>query len=126
MEGLNARFYRPTNFAASCKQHDSKLYFLLMNSFSTSRDTLEFLKKYPALGEPSALQLMQKPSCPKWTPRHSLSGRVAVDLNLNGARRAMATFILRCLVRAGWIGCSAKVLNIFSFPTRTISARVST
>src|SRR5579884_1836816 len=35
------------------------LRFILMNSFSTSRDTLEFLKKYSALGEPSILELMQ-------------------------------------------------------------------
>lgn len=35
------------------------LRFMLMNSFSTSRDTLEFLKKYPALGDPSKLELMQ-------------------------------------------------------------------
>ncbi len=41
------------------KKHDTPLRFLLMNSFSTSRDTLEFLKKYPALGEPSSLELMQ-------------------------------------------------------------------
>lgn len=37
----------------------SPLRFMLMNSFSTSRDTLEFLKKYSALGEPSKLELMQ-------------------------------------------------------------------
>ena len=41
------------------EQHHSPLRFLLMNSFSTSRDTLEFLKKYPALGGPSGLELMQ-------------------------------------------------------------------
>jgi UDP-N-acetylglucosamine pyrophosphorylase len=41
------------------EKHHCPLRFLLMNSFSTSRDTLEFLKKYPALGEPSRLELMQ-------------------------------------------------------------------
>lgn len=35
------------------------LRFLLMNSFSTSRDTLEALRKYPELGEPESLELMQ-------------------------------------------------------------------
>src|SRR5438105_14735010 len=33
------------------KRHGVALRFLLMNSFSTSRDTLDFLKKYPDLGE---------------------------------------------------------------------------
>jgi len=33
--------------------------FMLMNSFTTSRDTLEFLKKYPELGDPTSLELMQ-------------------------------------------------------------------
>jgi UDP-N-acetylglucosamine pyrophosphorylase len=41
------------------KQHASQLRFLLMNSFSTSRDTLEFLRQYPELGEPQTLELMQ-------------------------------------------------------------------
>ncbi|HZQ45800.1 MAG TPA: UTP--glucose-1-phosphate uridylyltransferase, partial [Verrucomicrobiae bacterium] len=41
------------------QKHNTPLRFLLMNSFSTSRDTLEFLKKYPGLGEPSRLELMQ-------------------------------------------------------------------
>jgi len=33
--------------------------FLLMNSFSTSTDTLQFLRKYPDLGDPASLELMQ-------------------------------------------------------------------
>jgi UDP-N-acetylglucosamine pyrophosphorylase len=33
--------------------------FLLMNSFNTSTDTLAFLARYPDLGEPKALELMQ-------------------------------------------------------------------
>ncbi len=39
--------------------HSVDLEFLFMNSFSTSRDTLEFLKKYPSLGRPDSLELMQ-------------------------------------------------------------------
>lgn len=35
------------------------LRFLMMNSFSTSSDTLAFLARYPELGEPSSLELMQ-------------------------------------------------------------------
>ena len=35
------------------------LRFLVMNSFSTSEDTLEALRKYPDLGEPETLELMQ-------------------------------------------------------------------
>jgi UDP-N-acetylglucosamine pyrophosphorylase len=41
------------------RQNASSLRFLLMNSFSTSRDTLHFLKKYPDLGDPAQLELMQ-------------------------------------------------------------------
>ncbi|MDB6016627.1 MAG: phosphoglucomutase [Pedosphaera sp.] len=41
------------------QQHNSPLRFMLMNSFSTSADTLEFLKKYPELGEPKSLELLQ-------------------------------------------------------------------
>jgi UDP-N-acetylglucosamine pyrophosphorylase len=40
-------------------KHGTPLRLLLMNSFSTSADTLEFLKKYPELGEPHSLELMQ-------------------------------------------------------------------
>ena len=35
------------------------LHFLLMNSFSTSRDTLEFLHRFPDLGRAEMLELMQ-------------------------------------------------------------------
>src|SRR6267142_1846201 len=41
------------------QKHGVPLRFLLMNSFSTSRDTLDFLRKYPQLGEPQTLELMQ-------------------------------------------------------------------
>lgn len=41
------------------ERYDCPLSFVLMNSFSTSQDTLEFLRKYPQLGEPEKLQLMQ-------------------------------------------------------------------
>jgi len=35
------------------------LSFVLMNSFSTSRDTVEFLRKHPELGPPEQLELLQ-------------------------------------------------------------------
>lgn len=41
------------------QKHGTALRFLLMDSFSTSKDTLEFLNKYPALGDPRQLELMQ-------------------------------------------------------------------
>ena len=41
------------------EKHQCHLRFLLMNSFSTSEDTLTFLKKYPQLGEAQSLELMQ-------------------------------------------------------------------
>jgi len=37
----------------------SHLRFLLLNSFSTSQDTLEHLARYPELGDPLALELLQ-------------------------------------------------------------------
>jgi UDP-N-acetylglucosamine pyrophosphorylase len=40
-------------------KHRVPLRFMLMDSFSTSRDTLEFLKRYPELGAPESLELMQ-------------------------------------------------------------------
>lgn len=41
------------------ERHGVPLRFMLMNSFSTSQDTLQFLRKYPALGKPRDLELMQ-------------------------------------------------------------------
>ena len=41
------------------EKYKSPLPFLLMNSFSTSDDTLAFLKKYPQFGESKSLELMQ-------------------------------------------------------------------
>jgi UDP-N-acetylglucosamine pyrophosphorylase len=41
------------------REHRVVLRFLLMNSYNTSRDTLDFLKTYPDLGDPKALELMQ-------------------------------------------------------------------
>ncbi len=41
------------------RQHGVPLRFMLMNSFSTSEDTLGFLAKYPQLGELRSLELMQ-------------------------------------------------------------------
>jgi UDP-N-acetylglucosamine pyrophosphorylase len=40
-------------------RHRVELRFLLMNSFTTSRDTLDFLRKYPDVGDPLSLELMQ-------------------------------------------------------------------
>ena len=40
-------------------RHGSGLRFLLMNSFATSPQTLKFLKKFPELGPPESLELMQ-------------------------------------------------------------------
>ncbi|MBM3834845.1 MAG: UTP--glucose-1-phosphate uridylyltransferase [Verrucomicrobia bacterium] len=39
--------------------HKQDLRFLLMNSFSTSRETLAYLKRYPELGRLEELELMQ-------------------------------------------------------------------
>lgn len=39
--------------------HHVPLRFVLMNSFSTSADTIEFLRRYPELGEPGSLELFQ-------------------------------------------------------------------
>ena len=41
------------------KQYQQPLRFLLMNSFNTSHQTLEFIRRYPELGEPKELELMQ-------------------------------------------------------------------
>lgn len=41
------------------RQHNSPLGFMLMNSFSTSTDTMDFLRKYPELGNASEMELMQ-------------------------------------------------------------------
>ncbi len=44
---------------AARKATGSNLKFLLLNSFSTSEDTLGHLAKYPELGNPADLELMQ-------------------------------------------------------------------
>lgn len=41
------------------EKYHMPLRFLLMNSFTTSEDTREFLKKYPELGEPESLEFVQ-------------------------------------------------------------------
>lgn len=41
------------------EQHQLQLSFVLMNSYSTSRDTRECLRKYPAVGREDQLELMQ-------------------------------------------------------------------
>lgn len=44
---------------AAREQTGSSLRFVLLNSFSTSADTLAHLARYPELGDPQALELMQ-------------------------------------------------------------------
>lgn len=41
------------------KTFGSNVRFMLMNSFSTSEDTLEFLQKYPELANDPNLELVQ-------------------------------------------------------------------
>src|SRR5882762_4988494 len=41
------------------RHFNQQLRFLLMNSFNTTGPTLEFLARYPELGEPRQLELMQ-------------------------------------------------------------------
>lgn len=41
------------------KNFKSNVRFMLMNSFSTSDDTLEFLQKYPELANDPNLELVQ-------------------------------------------------------------------
>src|ERR1043166_8085202 len=41
------------------RRYNVPLRFLLMNSFSTSADTLDFLRRYPDLGDPKSMELMQ-------------------------------------------------------------------
>jgi UDP-N-acetylglucosamine pyrophosphorylase len=40
-------------------EHKVALRFMLMDSYNTSRDTLDCLRAYPDLGDPAALELMQ-------------------------------------------------------------------
>ena len=41
------------------KKFNSPIKFMLMNSFNTSTDTLNFLKAYPSISEDPTLELMQ-------------------------------------------------------------------
>jgi UDP-N-acetylglucosamine pyrophosphorylase len=41
------------------RQSAGRIRFLLMNSFSTSADTLDYLGRYPELGDPAQLELLQ-------------------------------------------------------------------
>lgn len=52
------------------KSFKSNVRFMLMNSFSTSEDTLEFLKKYPELANDPNLELVQV--CPSVHPARPL------------------------------------------------------
>ena len=58
-DGMNFLDLTARQILALRKRHGMQLRFLLMNSFSTSADTREFLKKYPELGEPEALEFVQ-------------------------------------------------------------------
>src|SRR5436190_7098533 len=67
-DGLTFLDFIVRQFLHLRQKHGVALRFLLMNSFSTSRDTLEFLQKYPELGEPKSLELMQN-QVPKVDPK---------------------------------------------------------
>ena len=41
------------------KEYKSEVKFMLMNSFSTSKDTIDFLQKYPVLANDASLELVQ-------------------------------------------------------------------
>ena len=41
------------------KEHGARVRFLLMNSFNTSSESLAYLQRYPELGSPADLELMQ-------------------------------------------------------------------
>lgn len=41
------------------EKHGRKLRFMLMNSFNTSADTVRFFSRYPQLGQPQFIELMQ-------------------------------------------------------------------
>jgi UDP-N-acetylglucosamine pyrophosphorylase len=58
-EGLTFLDFIARQILWLCEKHRAPLRFLVMNSFSTSKDTLEFFKKYPPLGEPARLEFMQ-------------------------------------------------------------------
>lgn len=73
------------------KAFESNVRFMLMNSFSTSEDTLDFLKKYPELVNDPNLELMQV--CLFVVPR-----------------------VLCCFFNAGWVNwCEPKIRTACNF-----------
>ncbi|MGB0580554.1 MAG: UTP--glucose-1-phosphate uridylyltransferase [Limisphaerales bacterium] len=58
-DGMNFLDLAACQILALRKRFGMPLQFLLMNSFSTSEDTREFLQKYPELGDPAALEFVQ-------------------------------------------------------------------
>ena len=80
---------------------------LLMNSFSTSADTLAYLEKY-------AFPKSWRTASPRPAARNSRSW--------NGARPAMGTCIRPCWGPAGWTACWRMALNTLLSPIPTIWA----
>ncbi len=58
-DGMNFLDLTAKQIQALREKTGMSLRFLLMNSFSTSDDTREFLKRYPELGEPDSLEFVQ-------------------------------------------------------------------
>jgi UDP-N-acetylglucosamine pyrophosphorylase len=58
-EGLNFLDLIARQILVLRKGSGTKIRFLLMNSFSTSFDTLRFLSRYPDLGDPRSMEFMQ-------------------------------------------------------------------
>ena len=77
---------------AARKQTGANLRFLLMNSFSTSEDTRAHLARYPELGVPAGLELLQNkvPKIAVDTLRPSNGPQIPIS---SGVRRAMAISI---------------------------------
>ena len=58
-DGLNFLDLTAKQILALRERFGMELKFLLMNSYSTSADTREFLRKYPELGDPESLEFVQ-------------------------------------------------------------------
>lgn len=96
---------------------------LLMNSFSTSADTLAYLEKYASDGfaDPAQVELMQN-RVPKILADGSPRPVARNSRNWNGARPATVTCTRRCWAPAGWTACWRTASNTPSSPTPTIWA----
>jgi len=107
------------------KRYQQPLRFLLMNSFNTSQQTLEFVRRYPELGEPKDLELMQG-LVPKVEAATLRPISWPANSQLSGARRATATSILRSLVRVGSSVCSvtACALRLSRIPITSAQASI--